>query len=64
MCAEGRCEEVSTELRDVLAEKRAELRHRIEELKYLDRRLAHLEGGLAAGHEVRPLITVEKEETA
>ena len=64
MCAEGRCQEVSTELRDVLAEKRAELRHRIEDLNYLDRRLAHLEGGLAAGHEPRPLITVGKEKTA
>ena len=63
MCAEGRCAEVSVELRDVLGEKRTDLRRRITELEYLDRRLAHLEGGLAAGKEPRPLITLGKEET-
>lgn len=64
MCADGRCEEVSTELRGVLNDKRTELRRRIDELEYLDRRLAHLEGGLASGAEPRPLITLGKEETA
>jgi len=64
MCAEGRCDEVSAELRGVLAEKRAQLRRRVEELVYLDKRLAHLEGGLAAGQEPRPLITLGKEENA
>jgi MerR family transcriptional regulator, copper efflux regulator len=61
MCAEGRCDEVSQELRAAITEKRAELRRRLEELSYLDRRLAHLEGDLAAGQPPRPLITLGKE---
>jgi MerR family transcriptional regulator, copper efflux regulator len=61
MCAEGRCDEVSQELRAAITEKRAELRRRLEELSYLDRRLAHLEGDLAAGQPPRPLITLRKE---
>lgn len=64
MCAEGRCDEVSVELRAALSEKRAELRRRIGELRYLDRRLAHLQGNLAAGETPRPLISIGKEETA
>ena len=44
MCAEGRCDEVSVELRAAIGEKRAELRRRLQEMSYLDRRLAHLEG--------------------
>jgi MerR family transcriptional regulator, copper efflux regulator len=61
MCAEGRCDEVSQELRAAITEKRAELRRRLQELSYLDRRLAHLEGDLAAGQPPRPLITLRKE---
>jgi DNA-binding transcriptional MerR regulator len=61
MCAEGRCDEVSQDLRAAITEKRAELRRRLEELNYLDRRLAHLEGDLAAGQPPRPLITLRKE---
>ena len=61
MCAAGRCDEVSAELRDVLAEKRAELGRRMNELRFLDRRLAHLQGDLAAGEAPRrPLITLVK----
>lgn len=62
MCAAGRCDEVSAELREVLAEKRTELGRRMNEMRYLDRRLAHLQGDLAAGESPRPLITLGKEE--
>jgi putative AdoMet-dependent methyltransferase len=61
MCAEGRCAEVSTELRAAISEKRSELRRRMQEMSYLDRRLAHLEGDLAAGEPPRPLIALGKE---
>ena len=60
MCAAGRCDEVSDELRSLLTEKRRHLASRIDEMRYLDRRLAHLAGQLAAGQPPRPLITMEK----
>lgn len=60
MCAEGRCDEVSIELRAALTERRNELRRRMHEMRYLDRRLAHLQGDLAAGESPRPLITIGK----
>lgn len=60
MCADGRCDEVSVELREALTEKRIELRRRLEEMEYLDRRMAHLVGGLAAGEAPRPLITARE----
>lgn len=44
MCAAGRCEEVSDELRVLLIDKRAELARRLAELRYLDRRMADLAG--------------------
>lgn len=62
LCAEGRCDQVSAELRTAITEKRAELQDRMDELRYLDHRLAHLEGGLAAGESPRPLITFGKED--
>jgi DNA-binding transcriptional MerR regulator len=62
MCAEGRCDEVSSELHAAIAQKRIELERRMEEMRYLDLRLAHLQGGLAAGESVRPLITLGKED--
>ena len=62
MCAAGRCDEVSAELRGALTEKRTELRRRMDEMRYLDRRLAHLQGDLAAGEPPRPLITLGREE--
>lgn len=63
MCADGRCDEVSVDLRAAIVEKRTELRRRIDDLRYLDRRLAHLAGDLEAGEAPRPLITLGKEET-
>ena len=62
LCAAGRCDEVSADLQLALGKKRAELRRRMDELAYLDARLAHLEGGLAVGSPPRPLITLRKEE--
>ena len=64
LCAAGRCDEVSADLQVALGEKRAELRRRMDELTYLDARLAHLEGGLAVGSPPRPLIVLGKEEHA
>lgn len=61
LCAEGRCREVSDELRETIRRKRAELRARISDMETMDRRLAHLEGDLAAGKPPRPLITMRKE---
>ncbi|MEJ7696658.1 MAG: MerR family transcriptional regulator [Candidatus Limnocylindrales bacterium] len=62
LCAAGRCDEVSDELRVALFEKRTELARRIAELRYLDARLAHLSGQLDAGAPPRPLISVGKED--
>ncbi len=62
LCAEDRCGEVSTELHAALTSKRAELRRRIEDMTYLDRHLAHLQGDLAAGEPPRELITLGKED--
>lgn len=61
MCAEGRYDDVSVELRAAIGEKRTELRRRMAEMSYLDRRLAHLEGDLAVGEPPRPLIALGKE---
>ncbi len=61
MCAAGRCDQVSEELRAAIEEKRRELSCRIAELTYLDRRLAHLGGQLAEGETPRNLITIGKE---
>ena len=62
LCAEGRCQQVSDELRGAIAEKRAEISRRADELRYLDHRLAHLSGELEAGTPPRGLISVGKEE--
>lgn len=62
MCAAGRCDEVSDELRSVLADKRKELGRRIAELRHLDRRMAHLAGQLEAGGPPRTLIDLGKED--
>lgn len=61
MCADGRCDQVSNDLQIAVREKRLELRRRLDELKYLDGRLAHLEGDLVAGEAPRPLIRLGKE---
>jgi len=62
MCAAGRCDEVSDELRGLLTTKRVELARRVDELRFLDRRMAHLAGQLEAGGTPRTLINLRKEE--
>ncbi len=62
MCAAGRCDEVSDELRSLLVDKRAELARRAEQMRYLDLRMAHLAGQLKAGGAPRTLINLRKED--
>lgn len=62
MCAAGRCDEVSDELTALLAEKRQELGRRMDELRHLDGRMAHLAGQLEAGGTPRTLISLGKED--
>lgn len=62
-CSAGRCDDVSAELAALLANRRVELSRRIAELRYLDRRMARLEGALAAGGAPRPLIMGKEEAT-
>jgi len=62
MCADGRCDEVSDGLRDLLAVKRAELARRLDEMRFLDRRMAHLAGQLDAGGTPRTLFEARKED--
>ncbi len=61
MCAAGRCDEVSAELRALLSQKRQELARRAAEMRFLDRRMAHLAGQLDAGSTPRTLMDPGKE---
>lgn len=56
MCAAGRCDEVSAELRELLAAKRSAVARRLDELRFLDERLAHLAGQLDSGASPRETI--------
>ena len=49
MCAAGQCIEVTAELREGLAAKRGEVAHRMDDLRFLDGRLALLAGQLEEG---------------
>lgn len=62
MCAAGRCEEVSDELRTLLLKKRSELARRIDDMRFLDQRMAHLAQQLEAGLTPRTLIRLRKED--
>ena len=62
MCAAGRCDKASDELRGLLVAKRVELARRVEEMRFLDQRMAHLAGQLEAGGTPRTLINLRKEE--
>ena len=62
LCAEGRCDQMSQELRTAVAEKRRELAKRVAELQFLDQRLARLAGQLDDGGSPRTLISNGKEE--
>ena len=61
LCIEGRCQQVSDDLRAAIADKRDEVTRRAQELRFLDKRLAHLSGQLAGGECPRDLITNGKE---
>jgi DNA-binding transcriptional MerR regulator len=56
LCAAGHCERVSDELRDLITGQRAEIRHRIDALAHLDKRLTTLERHLAAGDPPQSVI--------
>ena len=60
MCANGRCGEVSDELRAAIPDERSKLRRRIGELRHVDGRLALLERELEAGQRPRELIHLER----
>jgi len=60
LCAAGRCDEVSDELRVVIEDKRRELARTMGDLRFLDRRLEHLARRLDAGDRPRTLIQLEK----
>ena|SRR2546426_6758773 len=59
MCADGRCGDVSDELRAAIPAERSKLRRRIDELRHVDKRLALLERDLRAGQRPRELIQVQ-----
>lgn len=59
MCADGRCGEVSDELRAAIPAERSKVRRRIRELRHVDERLALLERELQTGQRPRELIRVE-----
>jgi MerR family copper efflux transcriptional regulator len=59
MCADGRCGEVSEELRAAIPAERSKVRRRIRELRHVDERLALLERELGAGQRPRELIHLE-----
>lgn len=61
MCAAGRCDDVSDELRSLLTEKRKELARRVAEMRFLDQQMAHLADQLAAGATPRTVIKLGKE---
>ena len=62
MCAAGRCDEVSDELRVPLTEKRHELGRRIDAMRFLDQRMAYLAGQLTTGATPRTVIKPWKED--
>lgn len=56
LCADGHCERVSSELRELIAQQRAEIRRRAGDLHHLDVRLATLERHLKAGDSPESVI--------
>lgn len=61
LCIEGHCDLVSAELRAAIIEKRHGLARRVEELAFVDQRLAVLAGHLEGGQSPRGLLTPGKE---
>jgi DNA-binding transcriptional MerR regulator len=60
MCAAGRCDEVSDELRAAIPAERTRLVRRIRDLRELDARLALLEVDLDAGRRPRDVLQLER----
>ena len=61
LCLDGKCQQSSEDLRAAIADKRTEVARRLEELHFLDRRLAHLSCRLSGGLCPRELIAQGKE---
>ena len=59
MCADGRCREVSDQLRAAIPAERSKVRRRIRDLRHVDERLALLERELQTGQRPRELIRLE-----
>jgi DNA-binding transcriptional MerR regulator len=60
LCAAGHCERVSIELRDLITQQRAEIKHRAGELAHLEDRLGTLERHLVAGDSPQWVIPQRK----
>ena len=56
LCAAGHCQRVSNDLRDLIAEQRAEIQRRRDDLAHLDVRLQTLERHLMAGDSPQSVI--------
>lgn len=56
LCAAGHCDRVSVELRDLVAQQRAEVGRQVAVLTHLDERLATLQRHLAAGDPPQSII--------
>lgn len=61
LCLDGRCQQSSEDLRAAIADKRIDVARRLEELLFLDQRLAHMSGQLSGGLCPRELIAQGKE---
>lgn len=58
-CIEGRCDETSVELRDVIKERRAQIVERIAELRHVEGELRRLDKRLATGENPQQAIASE-----
>ncbi len=58
LCVEGRCEDVSVGLREVIRDRRAEIARRRAELDHLDRKLQVLDENLLAGSKPEDAIAL------
>jgi DNA-binding transcriptional MerR regulator len=62
LCLEGRCDQVSAELRAAVIEKRNDLARHVADLRFVDERVAVLAAQLEGGQSPRGLISLRKEE--
>jgi MerR family copper efflux transcriptional regulator len=61
LCLDGRCQQSSNDLRAAIADKRNEVQRRLEELNFLDMRLAHMSGQLSDGLCPKELVAQGRE---